>query len=377
MSTKKLILSGLTLSTATLGAVGAGLFGDDIVDTLDKTLGLKKATATEVSKTPEKTAETSKIKVTPLVEAKPSTETTLPEVSASTTEPVILPTPIVEVTQTVESTPTIEVTQPSEQVVQLTFKENPTSVQPYVAEPVFVTPEEPKEVVETPNATLAEEPVETPVEKPTEEPTEELKEEPVDKVEEARPTENVATLTVENPVEETPSETTEEYQPEHTLVADSQSITETKPVAETELVAETPTLDSVVETQPQLDTLTTQGYQPAYNYAGANSYPTGQCTWGVKVVAPWVGNYWGNGAQWASSAQRDGFRTGSTPQVGAIASWNDGGYGHVAVVTHVDPSTGYIRVLEANVNGDQTIRDHRGWFDPTIAQGTVTYIYNN
>ena len=43
----------------------------------------------------------------------------------------------------------------------------------------------------------------------------------------------------------------------------------------------------------------------------ANSYPWGQCTWGVKVLAPWVGNYWGNAAQWTASAASAGFRTGS------------------------------------------------------------------
>ncbi len=31
----------------------------------------------------------------------------------------------------------------------------------------------------------------------------------------------------------------------------------------------------------------------------ANTYPAGQCTWGAKEMAPWVGNYWGNGGDWA------------------------------------------------------------------------------
>ena len=74
---------------------------------------------------------------------------------------------------------------------------------------------------------------------------------------------------------------------------------------------------------------------PTYNYNTSGSYPVGQCTWGVKVMAPWVGDYWGNGADWAASAAAAGFRTGTTPQVGAVASWNDGGYGHVAYVTAV------------------------------------------
>ncbi len=30
-----------------------------------------------------------------------------------------------------------------------------------------------------------------------------------------------------------------------------------------------------------------------YTYDASNTYPVGQCTWGAKQVAPWVGNYWG------------------------------------------------------------------------------------
>ena len=78
--------------------------------------------------------------------------------------------------------------------------------------------------------------------------------------------------------------------------------------------------------------------RPTYS-SNASSYPTGECTWGAKTLAPWAGDYWGNGAQWATSAAAAGFRTGSTPQVGAIACWNDGGYGHVAVVTAVESSS--------------------------------------
>ena len=108
----------------------------------------------------------------------------------------------------------------------------------------------------------------------------------------------------------------------------------------------------------------------------ASTYPVGQCTWGAKTLAPWAGNYWGNGGQWAASAAAAGFRVGSQPQVGAIACWNDGGYGHVAVVTAVQSSTS-IQVSEANYLGQQSIGNYRGWFDPTTAQGTVSYIYPN
>ena len=116
--------------------------------------------------------------------------------------------------------------------------------------------------------------------------------------------------------------------------------------------------------------------RPTYS-SNASSYPTGECTWGAKTLAPWAGDYWGNGAQWATSAAAAGFRTGSTPQVGAIACWNDGGYGHVAVVTAVSSST-RIQVSESNYEGARTIGNKRGWFNPTTtSEGYVTYIYPN
>lgn len=116
--------------------------------------------------------------------------------------------------------------------------------------------------------------------------------------------------------------------------------------------------------------------RPTYS-TNASSYPTGECTWGAKTLAPWAGDYWGNGAQWATSAAAAGFRTGSQPQVGAIACWNDGGYGHVAVVTAVSSSSS-IQVSESNYGGDRTIGNKRGWFNPTTtSEGYVTYIYQN
>jgi len=123
--------------------------------------------------------------------------------------------------------------------------------------------------------------------------------------------------------------------------------------------------------------VTTVSQRPTYS-SNASSYPTGQCTWGAKTLAPWAGDYWGNGGQWATSAAAAGFRTGSTPQVGAIASWDDGGYGHVAVVTAVESST-RIQVSECNYDGSgtQPIGNYRGWFNPTASRGTVRYIYPN
>lgn len=129
----------------------------------------------------------------------------------------------------------------------------------------------------------------------------------------------------------------------------------------------------VVQTQTVATPAATS--RPTYS-SSASSYPVGECTWGAKVLAPWAGDYWGNGAQWAASAAAAGFRTGSQPQVGAIACWNDGGYGHVAVVTAVQSSTS-IQVSESNYLGIRSIGNYRGWFNPVNAQGSLTYIYPN
>ena len=120
--------------------------------------------------------------------------------------------------------------------------------------------------------------------------------------------------------------------------------------------------------------------KPQPQPSGNNTYPVGQCTWGAKVAAPWAGNNWGNGGQWASSAAAAGFRTGYTPQVGAIASWSggpaDGGFGHVAYVTNVQG--GNIEVIESNYAGNMSLGKYRGLFNPTTTgNGSVTYIYPN
>lgn len=102
-----------------------------------------------------------------------------------------------------------------------------------------------------------------------------------------------------------------------------------------------------------------------------NAYPVGQCTWGVKELAPWAGTFWGNAASWTYSAAAEGFSTGTTPTVGAIAVWSGG---HVAYVTAVE-SESNIQVMESNYAGIQGIGNYRGWFNPIGAQGSVTYIY--
>ncbi|WP_394405831.1 GBS Bsp-like repeat-containing protein [Streptococcus sp. 20-1249] len=106
-----------------------------------------------------------------------------------------------------------------------------------------------------------------------------------------------------------------------------------------------------------------------------NTYPVGQCTWGVKEAAPWVGNWWGHARTWANSAKNAGFTVGTTPKVGAIAVWTDGSFGHVAFVTQVNSPT-QIRVKESNYEGKMYLGDFRGWFNP-VADGVTAYIYPN
>ena len=158
--------------------------------------------------------------------------------------------------------------------------------------------------------------------------------------------------------EPTPSVLPTSTTPEVVTVSETNSVSETAPAVSEEVV----------------EAKATPRVHPKYN-SDASSYPMGECTWGAKTLAPWAGDYWGNGAQWATSAAAAGFRTGSTPQVGAIACWNDGGYGHVAVVTAVE-STTRIQVSESNYGGKRYIGNHRGWFNPTTtSEGFVTYIY--
>ena len=120
---------------------------------------------------------------------------------------------------------------------------------------------------------------------------------------------------------------------------------------------------------------------PVYD---GDAYPTGQCTWGAKALAPWAGNNWGNAGQWVQSAQAAGFRTGRKPVPGALIVWvgTSAGYGHVAFVTDVE-SENKIQIQEANYGGSawqadpRGIGNYRGWFNPAESGGDVYYIYPN
>ena len=110
----------------------------------------------------------------------------------------------------------------------------------------------------------------------------------------------------------------------------------------------------------------------------SGSYPIGQCTWGAKALAPWVGDYWGDAGNWLYSAQQNGFEISTTPKVGSLAVWTSGFWGHVAFVVGVDGDN--IQVLESNYGGSGYVADsrgignYRGWFNPVEA-GIAGYVY--
>lgn len=93
--------------------------------------------------------------------------------------------------------------------------------------------------------------------------------------------------------------------------------------------------------------------------SSTNTYPVGQCTWGVKQVATWASNWWGNAGDWAANAASQGYVIGTQAEVGAIVCWTDpDSYGHVAYVTAVNAS-GQIQVSESNYGNKQWIDNYR------------------
>lgn len=373
---KKSVVSGLMLSTSVLGIAGCSVPQKEAVSNnaehvtaKDPASEVTTKLASSVASRPEQpVSTTSQETVVPMTQA--------PTISAEALKQEVAETPAVETAKPVETvtnnTPVVE-------------------TNTYQAKPTFVELSAPKVVAPTVEAT-----VNTAVEKPVEAPVvnasahnevvakeDAVKEEKatveatpaVTENKQETPTEESVQPTTEKPVvesvaKEEPKVETVEKSAEVPAPVAPQAQPEAQPVVEAPVVEE-----KAQEAAPTAQPETRQ--HPQYN-SDASSYPTGQCTWGVKTVAPWVGDYWGNGGQWAESAARDGFRTGKTPEVGSVASWDDGGYGHVAYVTDVDPATGYVKVLEANYNGDQSIGDHRGWFDASNPTwGNVTYIYQN
>ena len=133
------------------------------------------------------------------------------------------------------------------------------------------------------------------------------------------------------------------------------------------------TASSTTSSPTVTQSTTTAATTVSYSTSG-NTYPVGQCTWGVKSLVSWVGNNWGNANQWGASAVAAGHSTGSTPAVGAVIVWpyDGGGYGHVAYVTSVSGSN--ITVMESNYAGNMSIGNYRGTFNVN-SSGSHYFIY--
>lgn len=143
-----------------------------------------------------------------------------------------------------------------------------------------------------------------------------------------------------------------------------QEINLTKEVAE-EVVSEAPVAQEVQ--QPAAPS-----YSADYTAVPGNSYYAGQCTWYVKNQLPWVGNFWGNAAEWANNATYAGRVVDTNPAVGTVAVMMPGvayasSYGHVAVVTDVNGDM--ITISEMNAKGEFVVSSR------TIPAAGVLFIH--
>ncbi len=82
--------------------------------------------------------------------------------------------------------------------------------------------------------------------------------------------------------------------------------------------------------------------------AAGNRYAAGNCTWYVKSMRPDISNSWGNANTWYSNAAAQGWKVGSTPKKGAVATTTKGWAGHVAYVTKVTPDGKWVTIREMN-----------------------------
>lgn len=357
---KKSVIGGLMLSTSVIGIAGCSVPQKQAIVNDTKQINTKNVGAITVEKLSNQVASKNKPQLIP--DAQPQENVVeAPAVNSTVETSNDVLAPVIENTVSEMSAPTYQAEAVLTNYSESNEAQLETVEQPVVDENVESTETPASEVTETENKEVSNE-VESKPETPIDASNEENVSEEIPNDETVTPSNKE---TVQDVVPETKAE--EEQPVENTTVSE--------PEQPAPVVEEQPTAPQPVVEEPSVQPEVPQ--RPQYN-TDASSYPVGQCTWGVKTVAPWVGDYWGNGGQWAASAARDGFRTGKTPQVGAVASWDDGGYGHVAYVTDVDPATGYVKVVEANYNGNQSIGDHRGWFDASNPMwGNVTYIYQN
>ena len=145
-------------------------------------------------------------------------------------------------------------------------------------------------------------------------------------------------------------------------------VVEQAPVVEAPVV-EAPVAEEVVADEPVAQT---PNYNTDMTAVPGNSYYAGQCTWYVKNTLPWVGNFWGNAAEWANNATYAGRVVDTNPAVGTVAVMMPGvayasSYGHVAVVTGVNGDM--ITISEMNAKGEFVVSSR------TIPAAGVLFIH--
>lgn len=99
---------------------------------------------------------------------------------------------------------------------------------------------------------------------------------------------------------------------------------------------------------PEGGTPDVSGFKKLDGKAGSgHKFPYGYCTWYVaqKRFVPWGGN----AGTWLYNAKAQGYKTGKSPQKGAIVVTSESWWGHVAIVEKV--GNGTITVSEMNYKG--------------------------
>ena len=96
--------------------------------------------------------------------------------------------------------------------------------------------------------------------------------------------------------------------------------------------------------------------------SNAWSYIAGQCTAFVATVATWVPAGLGNANTWVERAREKGYAISPVPVAGAVAQYAGAGFsqfGHVALVTSVDPDGQGFNVEEMNFSCGPFCKDTR------------------
>lgn len=131
-------------------------------------------------------------------------------------------------------------------------------------------------------------------------------------------------------------------------------------------VAAAPVVTAQADYEPVYSQTYTPGSQAVYaTDSNGNTYFQGYCTWYAKDRRPDLPNMLGNGGEWVANAAAQGYATGSTPKVGAIAETS----GHVAYVEAVNPDG---TVVISDMNGRAGFGNVGSY---TASAGNYQYIY--